>query len=134
MSDLDVITLGTNHTLTGAWADLGAEFETTKIDNLLIWVDIDINDSQDFRIRVLAKATRGAVEEYFIPIRTVSPTVNRIQQEYIEFTEDIDQKILANVTLNYVVPWMQLQVMAGVAGAVPGVINSAKLTVTRGGN
>ena len=131
---LDVITLAENQALTAGWVDVGNEFECTKLENVLIWIDIDINDSQDFRIRLLAKTAKGGTDEYFLPIRTVSPTVNRIQQEYIEFTEDIDQKILAESSLDHVIPWMQIQCQAGVAGAAPGIINSLKITVTRGSN
>jgi len=131
---LDVITLAENQALTAGWVDVGNEFECTKLETILIWIDIDINDSQDFRVRLLAKTDKGGTGEYFLPIRTVSPTVNRIQQEYIEFTEDIDQKILVNCELNFTVPWMQLQTQAGAVGASAGIINSAKLTVTRGGN
>lgn len=133
MNGLDIIPLATNQVLTGAWVDAGPEFCTEKITNLLIWVDVIINNSQNFRIRLLAKQTNGATEEFYIPIRTVSPSVNRIQQEYVEFTEDIDQHILADATLQYCVPWMQLQTMAEIPGLIPGVLN-ASLTVTRGGN
>lgn len=133
MNNLDIISLATNQTLTGAWADVGPEFCTEKLNNFLVWIKVTINNTQNFRIRLLAKQTKNAVDEYYIPIRTVSPSVNRIQQEYVEFTEDIDQCILADATLQYCISWMQLQAMAEIPGLVPGVF-SASLTVTRGGN
>ena len=114
--------------LTGSWVDLGDEIRTNNLDSFGVFIDLDVNDSQDVRFRALCKHTQNDTDEYFLPIRTITASDVKIQDEYIEFNDDTDQKTIIQVKTDFVVPYVQLQVQAGTVGATPGDITSATLT------
>lgn len=115
-------------TLTGAWVNLGFEIDTRWDDTLGVWIDLDINDTENARIRALAKHESEGADEYVLPIKTVSTSDVKVEDEYTEWNNDIDQKMLLGVELKKVIPFVQLQVMAGTVGASAGQIVSAYLT------
>lgn len=115
--------------LTGAWADLGSEVKTSGFQHLGLWLNVDINDSSDVRVRVLAKHTEAHADEFSLPIKTVGASSVAIEDEYFELTDDADQKILIGVDLDGIVPVIQIQVMAGTLGATAGQIDGALVTM-----
>ena len=115
--------------LTGSWADLGAEIDTNGAKVIGLWATLDINDTNNARVRVLAKHTSAGAEEYQLPIRTVSASDVKIDAEYIEFNSDADQLMVVSFDLDCVVPYVQFQVTAGTAGASPGQIDAAYYTI-----
>lgn len=126
--------LGAPQDVTAAWVDLGAEITMGGYTHLGVWVDLDINDSENVRIRALAKHTAAGGDEYFLPILSVSVSDIKIQDEYFEFNEDIDQKVLVKVPTDNLVPVIQLQVMAGVVGGTAGQVDDLQITRSRAGS
>lgn len=118
--------------LTGSWVDVGPEYRTDRKEKAALWLNITINDSQNFRIRALGKLIYDATGEYFLPISTVSTSEINIQDEYNELSDDIDQKIIVSVLLDHLIPIIQWQVQVGTIGATPAVINSAYMTWGKG--
>ena len=114
--------------LTAAWADLGAELSVWGASSIALWVNLDINNSVNARVRLLAKHTSAGTDEYVLPIRTVGASAVLVEDEYIEFNVDADQKMALSWDLNGLVPYVQFQVMAEVAGTTPGQIDSAFVT------
>jgi hypothetical protein len=114
--------------LTASWADLGDEQRTGGYRWVGLWVTVDINDSNDVRIKALAKHASGGTEEYSLPIKTVSAGSIAVQDEYFELTDDADQKVLLTWELDYLVPYVQFQVEAGTVGATAGQIDNAYVT------
>jgi len=114
--------------LTAAWADLGAELLVAGASSIALWANFDINDSTNVRVRLLAKHASAGADEYVLPIRTVGTSSVLVEDEYIEFNDDADQKMVISWDLNGLVPYIQFQVMAEVAGATPGQIDSAYVT------
>jgi len=117
-------------TITGAWADLGAELHVAGAGAAGLWANLDINGSTDVRLRLLAKRTSAGADEYVPPIRTVGASVVAVEDEYIEFTNDVDQKMLISWNMDGLIPYIQFQVMAGTLGAPAGIILSAYVTTT----
>lgn len=114
---------------TTSWIDLGSEISTETFQTLCLWLNIDINDTIDARVRVLAKHTSGGADEYVLPIKTETATVVNIEDECFEFTTDEDIKRVISFTLDKVVPYVQVQIQAGTAGATEGQILSSKYTL-----
>lgn len=117
------------HLLTGTWTNLGSEIDTRGEDTLGVWINLDINDTLNARMRALAKHESGGMDEYFLPIRTISAADVKVEDEYVEFANDIDQKMLLEVGLDNIIPFVQMQVQAGVVGASAGRIVSAYRTM-----
>lgn len=113
-------------TITDTWADMGGEIETAGYKNMGMWYSLDINDSQNVRFRFLAKQLPGAAGEYSFPIKTVSATKIDLEFEYFEVVNDADQKVVFSIDLGNLIPIVQVQVMAGTAGATPGKILTAE--------
>lgn len=111
--------------LTANWVDLGGEISTANVQHIGVYINLDINDSNNARVRLLAKHTSAGADEYTLPIRTVSASVVSVEGEYIEFNVDADQKVILEFTLDGVVPFCQIQVQAGTVGATAGQIDGA---------
>jgi hypothetical protein len=109
---------------TAAWVDVGPEIPTAGATHLGVWLNLDVNDSLDMRIKALAKHTTAGADEYEITIRTLSATDIKVDAGYIEFNTDADQKVILSIPLDGVVPFVQLQIQAGTAGATPGQVDS----------
>jgi hypothetical protein len=123
--------------LTAAWQDIGPEIPLQGYTKLSLWVDLTIHDSQGVRFKLLAKHTSAGTDEYLVPISSVDTTSavfnTVVQGEYVEFGVNADQKMLLTWELDNTIPYVQLQVIANVAGTAPGHINTAYVTYGFGG-
>ena len=115
--------------LTGAWADCGAEIQTDGYRYLGLYVNLDINLSNDARIRVLAKRASTGDDEYVLPIKTVGASDIKVEDSYYEFNDDADQKVFIPIELTNLIPFVQVQVMAGTVGGTAGQIDSLYYTL-----
>jgi len=136
--DAPVALLGAAQNVTAAWADLGPEIATMGYSFLVVWLDLTIHDSQNVRIRALAKHTSAHADEFPLPIKAVDvsgPTYfTTVQPDYTEIGLDADQKVPPLIFPLYnCIPYVQIRVMAEVAGATPGCINTAYATYGFGG-
>lgn len=111
--------------LTANWADLGAELLVGGARVVGLYAELDINDSVNARVRLLAKHTSAGTNEYVLPIRTVNSSNVKIEDEYYEFNDDADQSVLCSWELEGVVLYAQFQVQAGTVGGTAGQIDSA---------
>ena len=101
----------TPQALTSTWTDIGSEIITAGYNKMLIWVNIDIGDSTNVRLRALAQTSLDAdVLEWEYPIYNVSADVTGIEGNYFEWTTDEDQLTILEVRLNGLIPKIQLQV------------------------
>lgn len=114
--------------VTAAWVDLGAEISMVGFTHMGVWVNLDINNSENVRIRAIAKHTAAGADEYFLPIESISASDIKIQDEYFEFNDDVDQRVLLKIPTDNLIPYIQLQVTAGVVGATAGQIDSLYIT------
>lgn len=100
----------------------------SKYKRCMVWLNIDINDSQNVRVRAVGKLSKNAANEYNLPIKTTSSSQVTIQDEFMEFNDDADQKVLLEIVTNGLIPFVQLQVEAGTVGASAGQIDEADIT------
>lgn len=114
---------------TASWVDLGSELFVSSHFCLGLWVNIDINDTLNVRIRALAKQTSGGVGEYVLPIETKTASASSIEDKYFEFADDSDQKVLLMLLLNRIVPYAQIQIQAGTVGVSAGQILDSQYTL-----
>ena len=114
--------------LTAGWVDLGAEQNMASYTRCAVWINLDINDSTNARIRALAKVEGNATREYVLPIRVVGAGDVKVRAEYIEFDTDADQQMILEVDTGGLIPIVQFQIQTGVAGAAPGQIDNADIT------
>jgi len=117
--------------LTAAWVDLGSEYEVAGARFVGVYVNLDINSSSDARIRFLGKHTGAHADEFVLPIRTVGASDVKVEDEYIEFNTDADQKMLIGADLDGVVMFLQVQVQAGTVGVTAGQIDDAWMVTAR---
>lgn len=119
--------------LTDSWADLGDELDVEGAHFIGLFVNLNINDSTNARARLLAKRTGAGTDEYVLSIRTVRASNIKIEDRYVEFNIDADQKMLLVGDLYGLVPFAQFQVQAGAVGSTAGQIVSAYVTTAIGG-
>lgn len=113
--------------LTGAWADLGPVIDVRDTETLSLWLNLDINNSTNVRVRMVGLKTADAADFYLMPIKTVNAAVVNVNQEYYELDVDADQKIVLAFSTFDLLPFVKFQVMAGVLGAPAGEIDGASL-------
>lgn len=114
--------------LTANWVDLGAELHVAGARFIGLWVNLDINLSNNARIRLIAKHVDAGTDEYVLSIHTIGASDVKVEDEYIEFNVDADQKALLVWDLDGVVPYVQFQVQAGTVGGTAGQIDSSYVT------
>ncbi len=118
---------------TASWADLGSAINMNQGKlgaRVAIWLQIDINDTLNARVRALAMKGISDTLEYTFPISTVGTSDVTIEDEYFEFTDDTDRNVILEVVTNGLVPYIQFQISAGTAGASPGQIDSAYYSIS----
>lgn len=115
-------------TVTASWADMGSEQDVSKSRRTGLWLNLDINGSNNVRVRALAKLGGGAVLEYPLAIKTVGTTDIGIIGGYYEFTSDTDQQAYLEVETNGLIPIIQWQVIAGTLGSPAAIITNADVT------
>jgi len=115
--------------LTAAFADCGPEIAMSGYNRLGVWLHIDINDSENVRIKALAKRASGGADEYEIAVMTKnSDLITADNNAYTEFVNDEDQTVFIEFEVGNMVPYVQLQVSTGVVGASAGQIDDAYIS------
>lgn len=114
--------------LTADWADLDNELSVGGANTISIWLNLDINDSLNVRVRLLAKHELGGAEEYKLPISNVSPMAVQVNDEKIEIDNDEDQVLILTWPLMGTILFVQFQVQAGEVGLMPAQILTAYAT------
>jgi hypothetical protein len=87
-------------TLTGTWADLGSEYRLGGAGACAAYIELDINLSLNAQVRFLAKHSSAHADEFVLPIKTVSASDVKVEDEYVEFNADADQKVIVGVELD----------------------------------
>ena len=106
---------------TSGWTDLCSEIDMREFTQLNLYLTLDINDSQNARIKALGKYEFGGVDEFDLVQKTETDSVTYIKPSYIEFSNDNDQLVTLSFNTNGV-PYIQLQIMAEIPGSTVGGI------------
>jgi hypothetical protein len=112
--------------LTTSWVDIGGEINITGYRYLHLWINLDINSTNNARFRVLFKRESAGTDEYGYYTKSSSNGVSTItgNGHYYEFGTDADQKIVVDIGLKSGYPYCQVQVSCGTVGATAGQIDS----------
>lgn len=111
--------------LTSSWANLGSPLDMISFSRLGLFFTLDVNDSQNVRVRALGMRTSTDQTGFSFPLTTPSTTSVGLEPEYYEITTDADGSFVLEVGTNFLVPYVQIQVMAGTVGATAGEITQA---------
>lgn len=112
--------------LTVSWAALGSQQTSGGFSSAGLYLDVDINDSENVRIRALVRHTTGGAT-FLLPIKTVASNNVKVEPEYIEFNVDSDQKMLISWDLDRVIPFIEFQVQVSAVNTTAAQIDSANL-------
>lgn len=134
---VSLIAAAQNVTATWVGGELGPEVPTQGYTKMGLWLNIDMNDSQNVRVRILNKHTSAGADEYQSVINSVDttgvPFNVKFQGEYLEYDVDADGLVVLPFDVANFVPFVQFQVMAEVVGATAAQILSAYVTYGYGG-
>lgn len=118
----------TPQSFTNSWENYGGEVGTDGYGTIVLWLNIDINNTRDARFRVLAKPTAGGLE-YVLPINIETASVVNVEDEYHEIITDEDARRILSFELDKVIPFIQIQMQAGVVGLEPGQVLDSMYTL-----
>lgn len=119
----------TPQNFTDSWVDYGSEISIDGHKSMSLWLDLVINDTQNARIRILAKHTYNGADEYNLPIKTIYDTHISVKKEYVEFAVDENGKYVISFDLDEIIPYAQVQISAGTVGSTAGQILDSKYTI-----
>lgn len=111
--------------LTTAWVDLGGEIAAQDFNVLHLWLEIDINDSNDVRFKILDKRVSAGADEYERATMSTTSSKLLIESTFYEFNVDEDKKYHIVLGLDNVTKYIQVQVQVSATGASAGQIDSA---------
>lgn len=118
-------------TLTASFADVGAEINAKGYKYVYYYVTVDINNSNDVRLKFLAKHESGGSEEYVMDhaLINASDTALSATDDYIEVATDADQLIIVRVPVDNAIPFVQMQASVGTAGATAADLDAVRYSL-----
>jgi len=114
--------------VTSGWVDLGSQIEVRNFERMALWVNVDINSTNNVQFRVLY-GLESAGNEYQSVILSPGSSDVKFEGEYLEYNVDADGRFVFEFGLmgaNYA----QVQVKAGTVGATAGQIDEAYVTLS----
>jgi hypothetical protein len=125
--DITGVLTTTPQNFTTTWVDLGSEIDVGtkgfRIIHLLF--EMEINDSNDMRFRILDKTTTTTTNEY--DRGTISTTANKglIEPTFYEFNVDENAKYHLVFGLDNKIDTVQIQIQVSVEGATKAQMMTA---------
>lgn len=118
------ILIGIPQNITSEWVDVGEQYSSFGFNTIGIYLKLTINDSNDFRIRILAKTDSDSDDEYNLPINLLTSEKTHVTDAFAEIDADEDKTILLFFNIDTVIPYFKIQVQGGFVGATPATIDS----------
>lgn len=116
--------------LTTDWADVGGEIDTTnKRGKLHLWIKLDINNSNNFRIKLLDKHASAGADEYERLIKSASASVVHVEKAYYEWNVDEDGKFHLTFDLDGGTDYVQVQAQVSATGATAAQIDECLYSI-----
>jgi hypothetical protein len=114
--------LASAQAVTSAWADLGTIVDMEDYDEVIVYAEISINDSEDIRFRAVAQIEESPSTDFTFITETITGDKILGNPEYIELAKDQDDNIVLKIA-THGIRYIQLQVQAGTVGATAGDID-----------
>lgn len=113
---------------TTSWADLGSEIQLFGYNKLAVYVKLDINNTNNPRIRLLAKLDKDGADEYQMVDKTSNAGDVLVEAHYFEWNVDADGNFCIVFDLEgATIPYGQLQIQCGTVGATAGEIDACEV-------
>jgi len=119
-------------TVTADWVNLGAQQDVHGAGRILLWVDVNINDSENVRFRMLSYVAAAGTAHTPI-VQTVCAATVLLEPQIMELNTDVDQAIPIPWDLDAAVFFVQFQVQVSAVGVTAGTIDAALVTTGRTG-
>lgn len=113
--DAGIETIAALQAFTNAWVDMGSPIPMVGKGGVSVFLDVDINDDSNLRIRALGTYEVGGTE-YPLSIASPGAAAVAVEAGYIELTADIDQNIPVEFVTSGKFITVQLQIMRGTDG------------------
>lgn len=113
-------------TLTAGFVSLGSEVNSRNYRIATLFLDIDINDSEDVTVQPLSS---GESSDFSFPLKTSGTGKILVDALTYEINTDADQKIAISMDVSGIRE-MSFQVKAGTLGSSAGIINTAVVMFT----
>lgn len=130
------LTLLMNHAkFSATWNDIGEPIGVKGWDSLALYVKVDINDTQNARIKFLAKTEADDTDLFLMDhnrVKCPSATVPATE-DYIELDSDADQLVEIVIPDLYGIASVQVQISAGTVGDTAGAITAIEYVRTKEG-
>lgn len=112
--------------LTAGWVRLGnADISCAGYSKIALFFTLDINDSLNPRIRLIARHTASGTDHVLYIRNAATGTDVKLNPEYFEVDTDVDQSGVVSWDLDGLVTECKIEVQAGTVGATAGQIDAA---------
>ena len=118
-------------TLTTSWVNLGDRINTKGLDDIAMWLNGSLNDSDKVMIRVKCNRNIDDTTGYYTQIQTVSDTAAVLSQEIYELNSSNIEAVIP-LGVSELAPWIQLEIKVNTAGATAASIAEAFVSFSRG--
>lgn len=115
---------------TAGWVALGPEIAVDGFTRITLWLELDINDGANMRVRCRGRHTSGG-NGYDLPIYNpvvVTPYNILTEAEYCEFNVDADGRYNLTWDVSNTFPFVYFEIQAGTVGAPACEVDSAHVT------
>ncbi|CAK0762888.1 hypothetical protein CCP3SC1AL1_310006 [Gammaproteobacteria bacterium] len=128
IQDIPVVNtlISASQNLTNAFANLGSTINVGDAKECVLWAKVDIGTSTNVQFKIWGKIEEDSTDLYEFPIKTITASLIKIEDEVVELNVNVDQNIMISFTTNYTVPYIQIQVKDSASGT--GAITEAYLT------
>lgn len=122
--------VATAQNITTGWVVIGtaSNVDVRGANVVGLWVDLDINDSTNARVRALARHTSEG-DTFLFPIKTVGASDVKVEDEYFEFNSDSDQRMLLTWDIDRLISYIDFQVQVGTVNTTAAQIDDAHVTI-----
>ena len=122
--------LSAAYTLTSSFANVGPVIDCRSYNTIAIFVKCTVQNSAGIQMRATAYHTYAGSEQWSIPIETISPGLDNITIETVQFPDGVNFLYVIKCKVDNVIPYIQLQFKDTTVGATHGTIDT--LYVTKG--
>jgi hypothetical protein len=113
----DGVLTSTAQNFTANWVDLGGEISTRGYNTIHLWLEMEINNSNDMRFQFLDLHTAGDSNEYQRVTISTTANVLLVEPAYYEMNVDGDAKLHFVFGLDSKTDVIQMQIQVGTVGA-----------------
>ena len=124
------LVLDSNITLSATWVPVGPRINTKGIDNAALWLRGAMNDSDVVRFRAISFTSENAIDAYRAQVQTIGTKIVSLEPEMYE-TSEAAIELVTPLGYSSLVPYIQIEMAVGAAGATPAQIDEAFITFDR---